>query len=208
MNIVLPALVADVADTVDVVFALRGQAVARDHAQALRDALVRLWPWLQSDAVAGIHPLRLVPGTDALSPLSLRARLLLRVSSRRMADLAAATDVEIDLMGQSLRLGPAQRQALRPHSAMYAYRVAAPGPDEVLFMAMVDRDMARLGIVAARVCGQHQPLAQGAQRVNTFSLLLHEMTAEHAQLLQQHGLGGHRLLGCGVFVPHKSAAAV
>ena len=28
------------------------------------------------------------------------------------------------------------------------------------------------------------------------------------RLLFGHGLGAHRLMGCGVFVPHKSAAAV
>ena len=211
MSSVLAAGIADAAaraDMVDVAFPLHGRAVARDHAQALRAALVGRWPWLASDALAAIHPLKLVSGLDDPSPLSQRARLLLRVPSRRMHELAAATGLQIDLMGQLLRLGPPQQQALRPHSAMYAYRVAAAGPHELEFMAMVERDMARLGIAAARVCGKYQQLGQPGQRLDAFSLLLHEMTPEHALRLQQCGLGEHRLLGCGVFVPHKSAAAV
>ena len=91
---------------------------------------------------------------------------------------------------------------------MYAYRVAAPGPDEAAFMAMVERELAALGIAAARVCGKYQHLGQDGRRIDAFSLLLHEMTPEHALRLQQCGLGQHRLLGCGIFVPHKSAAAV
>ena len=193
---------------VDVVFPLQGQAIARDHAQALRDALASLWPWLESDPEVAIHPIRLVPGTDAVSPLSGRARLMLRAAPHRMGELAAATGAQIDLSGQVLRLGPPHQQALRPHSAMYAYRVAAPGPGEAEFMAMVDREMAALGIAAARVWGKHQQLDHIGGRIDAFSLLLHEMTPEHALRLQQHGLGAHRLLGCGVFVPHKSAAAV
>lgn len=199
---------ADTADIVDVVFPLHGDAVARDHAQALREALAGPWPWLESEALAGIHPLKLVSGNDDPSPLSQRARLLLRLPARRMAELAAANDVKINLMGQVLRLGRPQLQALRPHSAMYAYRVAAPGPDEATFMAMIGREMAALGIAAARVCGKYHQLGQPGLRIDAFSLLLHEMTPEHALRLQQCGLGPHRLLGCGVFVPHKSAAAV
>ncbi len=197
-----------VAQVVDVVFPLLGRAVARDHAQALREALVALWPWLEHDPAAAIHPLRLVPGNEALGLLSGRARLLLRVHADRVDTLAGAGEVQIDLLGESLRLGPAQPRALRPHSAMYAYRVAAPGPDEVEFMDQVGREMTDLGISAARVCGKHQLLNLQGRRLDAFSLLLHEMTPRDALRLQQVGLGEHRLLGCGVFVPHKSAAAV
>ena len=75
-------------------------------------------------------------------------------------------------------------------------------------MARVGRELDRLGIAAARVCGKHQRLQLQDGLLDTFSLLLHELTLQDALQLQQQGLGEHRLLGCGVFVPHKSAAAV
>lgn len=193
---------------VDAVFPVHGQALLRDHALALRQALGALWPWLETDAVAAIHPLKLVPGNDELALLSQRTRLLLRVQEQRMDELAATQGLELNLLGQPVRLGTPQRRDLRPHSAMYAYRVAADAPDEAAFMARVGRDMAELGISAARVCGRRQSMAMGGRTLDTFSLLLHEMVPEHALRLQQFGLGSHRLLGCGVFVPHKSAAAV
>ena len=38
--------------------------------------------------------------------------------------------------------------------------------------------------------------------------MLHDLKLEQSALLQQVGLGEHRKLGCGIFVPHKSIAAV
>jgi len=202
-------LAADaVVEVVDVVFALKGHAIARDHAQALHQALVTLWPWLATDSVAAIHPLKLVPGTEALGLLSQRTRLVLRVQADRMEELAAAGWLRLELLGQRLQLGEPQLRELRPYSAMYAYRVAADGPDEAAFMARVGRELDRLGIAAARVCGKHQRLQRQDGLLDAFSLLLHEMTLQDALQLQQQGLCEHRLLGCGVFVPHKSAAAV
>ncbi len=193
---------------VDVVFPLLGQAVARDHAHRLRRALLALWPWLEHDPVAAVHPLKLVPGNEALGLLSHRARLVLRVPAARLEELTAAGGVRLQLQGQPLQLGAPHVRALRPYSAMVAYRVAADSSDEVAFMAQVGRELDRLGIAAARVCSKHQRLQLQHGQLDAFGLLLHEMTLQDALRLQQQGLGGHRLLGCGVFVPHKSAAAM
>jgi hypothetical protein len=38
--------------------------------------------------------------------------------------------------------------------------------------------------------------------------MLHALPAEQSLRLQKRGLRPHRLMGCGIFVPHKSAAAV
>ncbi len=195
-------------EVVDVVFPLHGHAVARDHAQALRQALMTVWPWLKGDKVAAIHPIKLVPGNETSGLLSQRTCLVLRVASDRVDALTAAAGMRLELLGQPLQLGQPQLRPLRPHSAMYAYRVAAQGPDEVAFMAQVECDLRRLGITAARVCGKHQCLQLPDRMLHGFSLLLHEMTPQHALQLQQQGLGEQRLLGCGVFVPHRSAAAV
>lgn len=196
------------AQVVDVVFPLLGQAVARDHAQPLHQAVLALWPWLEHEPAAAVHPLKLVPGNEALGLLSQRTRLVLRVPACRLAELTAAAGLWLQVRGQQLQLGAPQLRALRPYSAMYAYRVAADSPDEAAFMAQVGRELDRLGIVAARVCDKHQRLQLQHGQLDVFGLLLHEMTLPHALRLQQQGLGGHRLLGCGVFVPHKSAAAV
>jgi hypothetical protein len=38
--------------------------------------------------------------------------------------------------------------------------------------------------------------------------MLHGLKRAESVAIQESGLGLHRLLGCGLFVPHKSIAAV
>jgi len=193
---------------VEAVFPLEGKALPRDHAQALQHALAEHLPWLRSDAGAGIHPLKLVSGPESLALLSQRTRLILRVSANRLDDLKALGGVELDVAGHALRLGAVHLRALQPLATLYAYRVAATSGDESLFMQTMEAELAALAIAGERVCGKRQSMRVDGREMTTFSLMLHALVPEQSLRLQQHGLGPHRLLGCGLFVPHKSAAAV
>jgi CRISPR-associated protein Cas6 len=192
----------------DVVFPLEGKALPREHAQALQQALCATLPWLDTDPVAGIHPVKLVPGGAVPALLSRRARLLLRVASRRMGELRALAGLELSVAGHALRLGSPHLHELQPHSTLYAYRVTADSTDEVAFMAAVAEDLAQMAIGGERVCGKHQTMVVDDRPLDTFSLMLHALPPEQSLRLQKVGLRSHRLMGCGIFVPHKSAAAV
>jgi CRISPR-associated protein Cas6 len=194
--------------SVDVAFALEGLALPRDHAQTLQQALCQTVPWLGTAKSAGIHPVKLVPGVADVAMISHRTRLLIRVGSERAHDLMMASGQILDIQGHVVRLGAAQRRELQPHSTLYAYRVAADSEDEVEFMAKMARELADLGVGGERVCGKRQRMVVSGKTLDTFSLMLHALAPAHSLRLQQCGLGLHRLLGCGVFVPHKSAAAV
>lgn len=194
--------------TVDAVFPIEGQVLARDHAQALQQALCAKLPWLEVDALAGVHPIKLVPGTEDHALLSRRARLLLRVGASRWGELTAVAGLDLGMDGHLLRLGVPHLRELQPHATVYAYRVAADSADEMSFMAAVERALAELDISGERVCGKRQSMVVSGAVLNTFSLMLHALPPEQSLRLQQHGLGPYRLLGCGIFVPHKSAAAV
>ena len=196
---------------VDVVFPLDGETLSRDHAQALQQALCAQFPWLNLEALAGVHPVKLVPGTDDPALLSRRARLLLRVGIHRAEELMAVMavmGVDLNVSGHRLRLGAPHLRELHPHATLYAYKVASESADEVALMATLERELAALGVGGERVCGKRQRMVVSGAAVNTFSLMLHALPPEQSLRLQQHGLGAHRLLGCGIFVPHKSAAAV
>lgn len=195
-------------EAVDVVFPIDGRSLARDHAQALRQSLCRRLPWLETDAQAGIHPIKLVPGTDSPAWLSRRSRLMLRVAAQRGPELSALAGLDLMVAGQRLHLGIPHLRELKPYATLYAYRVAADNADEIIFMARAARELTELGIVGERVCGKHQVLNATDGVVNAFSLMLHALPADQSLRLQYHGLGPHRLLGCGIFIPHKSAAAV
>ncbi len=195
-------------EAVDVVFPIDGHYLTRDHAHALRQSLCQKMPWLGTDANVGIHPIKLVPGSDSPALLSRRSLLLLRVSTRRAKELSALVGLDLLVAGHPLHLGTSHLRELGPHTTLYAYKVAAESEDEVGFMAAVARELAKLDISGERVCGKRQVLTVANGVVNTFSLMLHALSPDQSLRLQRHGIGPHRLLGCGIFIPHKSAAAL
>jgi CRISPR-associated protein Cas6 len=195
-------------EMVDVAFAVQCAGLPRDHAASLAAALCQRLPWLSQEPISGIHPIRLVHGLGAQALLSQRTRLLLRVPAPRVADLLALDSAELNLDGQALRLGAPQARELLPHGTLYAHRVAADSADEPAFMAGVARELLALDITAEPVCGKHQAFDRAGATQHAFSLMLHGLNPAQSLRLQQQGLGPQRLLGCGIFVPHKSAAAV
>lgn len=198
----------EVADpAVDVAFALEGRCLARDHARALAEALAAHLPWLAGHPTAGVHPVKLVPGSEPVAWLSQRARLLLRVPRSREAALAVLDGCTLGVGGMTLRLGPPKSHALLAHGTLYSPFVAAQSADEAAFMRRVDAELAALGVACHKVCGKRQERAD-APAQQGFSLMLHELSAADSLTVQRAGLGPHRALGCGIFVPHRSAAAV
>ena len=195
-------------ETVDVIFPVDGKFLPRDHAQMLHLAVCAQWPQLLDEAGAGIHAIKLVTGTGAQAMLSRRARLLLRMSQQPAKVLLDTQGIDLQIDGQMIRLGPPHARALQPHTTLYAYRVAAANADEPAFMAGIASELAAMGVRGEQVCGKHQHMRLDAGAVDTFSLMLHGLAPEHSLRLQQQGLGPHRLFGCGLFIPHKSAAAV
>lgn len=192
----------------DVVFPIDGKFLPRDHAQQLHDALCKQWPQLREAAQVGIHAIKLVNGTGEQAMLSRRARLLLRVSRDLATSLLATQEGSLQIDGQTLHLGQPHARDLQPHATLYAYHVAADSADEPAFMADVARELTALGVGGERVCGKRQQMKLGSGVVNTFSLMLHALAPDQSLRLQYHGIGPHRLFGCGLFIPHKSAAAV
>lgn len=197
----------DRADTIDVAFPIHGPTLPPDHAEALRQALCANSPWLATDPLAGIHPIKMFTGGGAAAMLSQRTRLLLRVARPRQEQLRSLEGTELNMLGHVLRLGVGRRRELLPHATLYASKVAADNDDEAAFMAMVGAELARMAIVAQQVCGRRQRMSAAERSLNTFSLMLHALAPEQSLRLQIRGLGPHRLLGCGIFVPHRSAAA-
>jgi len=197
------------APVIDVVFSLAGDSLPRDHAQSLATALSRHLPWLAAEAEAGVHRINVVAGNDAQALLSHRTRLTIRVRRERAQAVAALAGCALDVTGCVVRLGgPVQRELLA-HGTLYAQMVTNAGDDEVRFLEDVQRELDALGVRGRAVCGRRRVLRDdsGAERVG-YSLLVDGLSADDSLLLQQHGLGTHRHLGCGVFVPHRSAAPV
>ena len=62
--------------------------------------------------------------------------------------------------------------------------------------------------VSKLLCGLSHTIRRPQGNLQARSVLLADLDIEQAMDLQQHGLGDQFLLGCGIFLPHKSLAAV
>lgn len=193
---------------VEVAFALLGRELPRDHHLALAEALCAALPWLAAEDASAIRTVRLVPGVAARALLSARSRLVLRVPRERSAALAALEGARLDVDGCALVLGAPQPRELLPHGTLHAAFVDAAGADEAGFLAAVARDLERLDIRCEAVCGRAQERRGPGGPLHGFALMLHGLRRGAAQRVLERGIGAHRLLGCGVFVPHRSVAAV
>ena len=178
----------------------------RDHRPALAQALERLVPWLADPSQAGTHRVNAVAGTGPTALLSQRSRLALRVRRARVAELAPLAGATLDVGGFALRLGTeALVRELLPYSTLYAYLVASRDDDELAFMAAVERELEALGVACRTICGRRQVIDFGGMPLVGFSLMLDGLTRAGSLRVLEAGLGQHRRLGCGMFVPHKSA---
>jgi len=84
--------------------------------------------------------------------------------------------------------------------------VAADVDDELAFVRAAQAELEALGVACRVICGRHQRTEGGA--LQGWSLMLDGLSVTAALRVLDSGLGRHRRLGCGLFVPHRSAAAV
>lgn len=190
---------------IDIAFALEGRALPPEYRQALADALDAALPWLRDEPGSGVHPLNLVrSGAEAL--VSPRTRLTLRVPRSRGDDACALAGAVLRLGAHVVRATRPRRRELLAHGTLYAHLVAAEETEEALFLRRMRSELASLGVRAEPVCGRWQ--AAEAGRLLGCSLMLSGLDREQSLRVLQRGLGAYRRLGCGLFVPHRSAAAV
>jgi CRISPR-associated protein Cas6 len=192
---------------IDLAYMLPGGSVPREHRRALAEAVERVLPWLADEPGAGVHRLNVASGAGAEALLSRHTRLTLRVPRARAADAGALIGVELTLSGRRLRVGAMQPRELRPHSTLYAHLVATDdGDDELAFLRAAQSELESLHVACRAICGRHQITEAGALR--GFSLMLDGLSPAGALRALDAGLGRQRRLGCGLFVPHRSAAPV
>jgi hypothetical protein len=58
------------------------------------------------------------------------------------------------------------------------------------------------------LCGMSGSVRTADGELFTRALLVADLKPAQSVTLQQRGIGGERLLGCGLFVPHKGIDAV
>lgn len=207
-------------DVVDLAFRVDCPTLPLDHAHALSSALLRLLPWLEEEAHAGVH---LIHGAasgngwfrpeeteDALLHLSRRTRMRLRVPRHRLDDARKLSGEKLDIDGHPLDVGKSEVFLLSSLSTLFArYIITRADSDEAEFLEEAAAQMTALGINCRKMLGGiTHTLAFPDGAVVTRSLMVADLEPEQSVHLQQVGLGEGRTFGCGLFVPHKGIKAV
>lgn len=204
---------ADAAEhVVDLQFVVLGNAAPLDHAAVLWDAVRAVLPWLETDPLAGVHPLSgLSPGGD-LYYLSRRSRLTLRLARDRVAAAQALVGARLQLAGCMVEVGAPTVRDLIHMPVLYAAFVTMGAInetiDELEFLQACQQELDALGLAPRMICGKSQCASTPQGPLTGFSLMLYDLSPNAALLLQRRGLGGERRYGCGIFVPHKTISAV
>ncbi len=207
-------------DVVDVAYKIGCPTIPLDHAHALSTAIRAALPWLEDEQHSGLH---LIHGAasgngwfrpedveNELLHLSKRTRMRLRIPKHRLEDAQALTGQTLDVGGHSLEVGKSDVFMLSSLPTLFSrYVIAREDLDEAAFLQQAADQLSAIGVPCRKLLGgiTHKLYFPDGP-LFTRSLMVAELEPEQAIKLQQVGLGEGRLLGCGLFQPHKGIAAV
>ncbi|MCP5265992.1 MAG: type I-MYXAN CRISPR-associated protein Cas6/Cmx6 [Burkholderiaceae bacterium] len=197
----------DVVETVDLVFGLAGESLPRDYRAALWDALAQAAPWLRAEPAAGLHPVRASEGGERWL-LSRRSRLVLRVPLARADEAAALAGSELSAGGHPIRLGSARRRPIEPSPTVGAAFVVSGEAGELEHQQRLTAALRELGLPERVIFGRMTQLRAGTGMLTGSSVVVHQLGAAASLRLLHGGLGPHRGIGCGLFVPYKEIAGL
>lgn len=199
--------------TIDLAFVLQGSSIPLDYGYALFGALSRIVGSLHGDRRIGVHPIRgirLEPRRLTMVPQS---RLRLRMPSEEVASYLAVAGSTLELDGDRLHVGIPRVEPLRPAPAVQSRLVTIGHLTEPAAVAeSLFRQLAGLGVEGeiGFVPSPHPDRAGEpsrrvvrikGKRIVGYAVAVAGLTAQGSLVLQEQGLGSHRRMGCGVFVP-------
>jgi len=196
---------------IDLQFDLVGTTIPAENAQLLSDALLRLLPWMSDTAGSGIQHLKGAETNsgDATLNINRRTKLFLRVPRTRVDVMQQLVGQQLDLGGHSLEIGNFKTRDFSPFANIYAHFVDTGATTEEQFVQDVMRELdGHFQLRCGFICGRPQTLQSASGPLHGYSLMLHDVPPHKSLQLQDEGLGRNRLLGCGIFIPHKSIAPV
>jgi CRISPR-associated protein Cas6 len=196
---------------IDLQFDLVGTTIPAENAQMLLDALLRLLPWMSDTPGCGVQHLKGAETNsgDATLNINRRTKLFLRVPKTRVDVMQQLVGKRLDLGGHSLEIGNFKTRDFSPFANIYAHFVDTGATSEEQFVQDVMRELdGHFQLRCGFICGKPQTLHSASGPLHGYSLMLHDVPPHKSLRLQDEGLGRNRLLGCGIFIPHKSIAPV
>lgn len=215
--------------TVDVSFPIQGSEIHLDHGYALFAAVSRLVPQIHEQPTWGIHPIRGAAIERGRLTLTQHSHINIRLPDVHIAAVLPLAGQRIEIDGDSVTCGIPKIWPLRPTSSLQSkivvvasvVDVKAPENDQRGQIASsmrrklahlpleMDPDRLQLNIGRRHIVriGAKRSKPRGAETVFDrdivvgFQVILEGLDATASLVVQSHGLGGRRHIGCGIFVP-------
>ena len=162
--------------------------------------------WFHQLDQVGLHLLRGAYDRHGRLLLGPRARFGLRLPAALIPKVLALAGKRLIIGGDTLRVGVPHVQALRPAPVLAARLVTTRnGQDEGRFDREIARQLSALGIAASAIRGRRRIVRIKDKTVVGYGVRVAGLNAAESLRLQEHGLGGRRKMGCGVFVPVRGS---
>ena len=203
---------------VDLHYKIDCKQIPTCHAWELSQALYQVMPWIKDEPEVGVHQIHGAtsgngwerPPDGELIHLSKRTRMHLRVPVARIEEAAELVGKVLDIAGHSVAIGKMATKSIDPFSTIFSrYIVVSEGMTEDDFLQSVVEDLKSRGMEPRKLlCGMGHEFEANGERIETRSLMIADLDKAASVALQEVGVGLHRHLGCGIFVPHKGIKAV
>jgi len=203
---------------VDLHYKIDCKQIPTCHAWELSQALYQAMPWIKDEPEVGVHQIHGAtsgngwerPPDGELIHLSKRTRMHLRVPVPRIEEAGELVGKSLDVAGHSVTIGTMTTKLIDPFSTIFSrYIVVSEDMSEDDFLQWIVDDLKDRGMEPRKLlCGMGHEFEADGKKINTRSLMIADLDKTMSVALQEVGIGPHRHLGCGIFVPHKGIKAV
>jgi CRISPR-associated protein Cas6 len=143
----------------------------------------------------------------------------LRVPADKIPMLLALAGMTIEVQGKPIQLGAPSVQVLRPRAALDAQLVVirltggvgqpfSRAEFDERFAGEANRQLSKIGVIGDLTLRGRRSIEVGGRRIIGHAVGVTGLSPEHSLLLQVHGIGGKRTMGCGLFRPARTKIAL
>ncbi|MBC8212617.1 MAG: type I-MYXAN CRISPR-associated protein Cas6/Cmx6 [Gammaproteobacteria bacterium] len=207
-------------DVVDLLFSIECRDLPLDHGFVLSQQIIKNLPWIQEEPQAGIHQIHVAESANGwMRPentetevlcVSRRTKMTLRLPASRLDEATALTGKTLDIQGHALTVGRFSTRKLSRLTTIFARYVDTLGSDdETEFLESMQQQLLQKGIRVKKMMSGRLLTHQSDEGIIlTRKLMVSDLTVEESVLLQEQGIGDRKLMGMGIFMPHKGIDAV
>jgi CRISPR-associated protein Cas6 len=209
--------IVEQSEMIDLSFSVDCKELPYDHAYELSSEIINLIPDIMEDKRNAIQTLHgpmsgngWVRADGENIFLSKRAKLFLRVNKLQVDKIRDIEGKKIKLFGHDLSIGKSKVKTFLVVRDLFC-RFVSCNEDlpEDMFLEQVQKELGAHNVhINKALCGQSKKILFGDEALHTRSLMIADLSKEESIRLQEEGVGGQRLYGCGIFLPHKSIDAV